>query len=260
MAGAALGTLCARTTELIVCAFFVLRKDEKLGYNLSGLRRLPSADLMGRFLRVGLPVIIGDLLLALSANAVSWILGHMGKEFVSSYAIVQVIERMCTIAAGGAASAAGVIVGHCVGAKNYEKARLAANTFLLIALIIGIIGAVLIFALGQWSISLYNVAPETVKIASSMMLANAIIAIFQIIQSIMGKGVLRGGGDTKFVMFSDVIFQWLFSIPLGYLFGIRMGISPFFVLLALRSDYMIKGIVYILRIGSASWIKDIQKQ
>lgn len=256
LAGAALGTLCARVTELFVCTVFVLKKDKNLGYNLLGTLQLPSFEMLEKFIKVGLPVVIGDLLLALSANAVSWILGHMGKEFVSSYAIVQVIERMCTIAAGGAASAAGVMVGHLVGAKEYRKAQLAANTFFVIALIIGAIGAGLILALGQWSISLYNVTPETVQIASSMMAANAIIVVFQIIQSIMGKGVLRGGGDTKFVMFTDVVYQWLVSIPLGYLFGIRFGLTPFFVLLAVRSDYMIKGTVYFFRTRSSKWINN----
>lgn len=30
-------------------------------------------------------------------------------------------------------------------------------------------------------------------------------------------GVLRGGGDVKFVLFMDVFFMWVVAIPLGYL-------------------------------------------
>lgn len=75
------------------------------------------------------------------------ILGHMGKEFVSSYAIVQVIERMCTIASGGAASAAGIMTGHAIGAKQYEKAQSAGFTFLLVGCGIGLVGSLLILVL-----------------------------------------------------------------------------------------------------------------
>lgn len=256
LAGAAVGTLCARVAELIVCAVFVLKIDKILLYRPAGMLKLPRKNLVYEFFRLGIPVIIGDFLLALSANAVSMILGHMGKEFVSSYAIVQVIERMCTIASGGAASAAGIMTGHAIGAKQYEKAQSAGFTFLLVGCGIGLVGSLLILVLGEWSISLYAVGEKTVEIASSMMIANSIIVIFQIIQSVMGKGVLRGGGDSKFVMITDVVFQWCASIPLGYLVGIYFHMSPFIVLLAVRLDYIIKAIIYMFRLRSGKWIKE----
>lgn len=260
IAGAALGTLCARLAELAVVVVFVMKLDRILIYRPKKLFHLPGKDLIREFFRLGVPVIVGDFLLALSANAVSVILGHMGKEFVSSYAIVQVIERMCTIASGGAASAAGIMVGHAIGAKQYEKAQSAGLTFLLIGCTIGLIGSGLILLVGEWSISLYAVGEKTVEIARSMMIANSIIVIFQIIQSVMGKGVLRGGGDTKFVMVTDVIFQWCVSIPLGYLVGIHFGLSPFIVLLAVRMDYVIKAVAYMFRLRSGKWITVAQLQ
>ena len=41
------------------------------------------------------------------------------------------------------------------------------------------------------------------------MRAYAVIVFFQCIQSVMTKGVLRGGGDTKFLMKADILFMWL---------------------------------------------------
>lgn len=40
------------------------------------------------------------------------------------------------------------------------------------------------------------------------------------IQSVMTKGVLRGGGDTKFLMKADILFIWMVPIPLGALGGL----------------------------------------
>lgn len=260
VAGAAWGTLCARLIEFAVCCVFVLKTDSILRYRLEHIFILPDKNLIKKFLKYGLPVIIGDTLLSFSSNAVSMILGHMGKEFVSSYSIVTVIERMCTLAAGGAGSAASVMVGHMVGANEKIRAVKAGYSFLLIGSIFGVIGSVLILFLGEASIALYSVSEYTVTVASSMMIANAFISIFQTLQNVLGKGVLRGGGDTKFVMFTDVIFQWCASIPLGYLAGIILGASPFIVLLCVRIDYVIKAVIYIFRIGSGKWINNTSRK
>ena len=48
----------------------------------------------------------------------------------------------------------------------------------------------------------------------------------QAIQSALSKGILRGGGDTKFLMIADIIFQWVASIPLGALAGLVLGLPP----------------------------------
>lgn len=42
------------------------------------------------------------------------------------------------------------------------------------------------------------------------------IMIFQSTNSIMTKGVLRGGGDTRMLMLADNIFLWLLSILWGF--------------------------------------------
>ena len=58
--------------------------------------------------------------------------------------------------------------------------------------------------------------------AGQLMEAIALIMIFQSTNSIMTKGVLRGGGDTKMLMLADNIFLWVLSIPLGLLAGFAL--------------------------------------
>ena len=87
-----------------------------------------------------------------------------------------------------------------------------------------------------------------------MMEASALVVCFQAIQSTLSKGVLRGGGDTKFLMVADVLFQWCASIPLGILVGLVWNMSPFWVLIALRIDYFIKSVWLIFRLKSGMGI------
>lgn len=258
--GAAVGTLIARVVELITCLVYLLVIDKKTGYSVNNLLKPPSRLLRSEFFRLGMPAIVSDTLMALSLSAVGMILGHMGKEYVSSYSIVTVVDRMCTIAATGTASAAGVLVGHTVGAGDNELARRQGYSFLAMSVLIGLIGCVLILIVGEWSIGLYNVTAQTAEIAKEMMIASAFVVVFQNVSSTLGKGVLRGGGDTRFLMFGDVIFQWIASIPLGILAGIVLRLPPWVVLVSVKADYIIKTFWFTGRLGTDKWFHRARKE
>ena len=252
--GAALGTLCARIVELLVCVVYMFKFEKELHYRAAGILKLPSRALVGEFIRLGLPAIISDTLLGVAATVISMILGHMSKEAASAYAIVVVLERLCTVATGGIASAAGVMIGQTVGQGEYERAHREGRSFLIISVCIGIVASVLVRFVGVWSIGFYNITADTEDIAVSMMSASAIVVFFQAIQSALSKGILRGGGDTRFLMIADVIFQWVASIPLGAVMGLVLKVSPFWVLIALRIDYIIKSLWLTVRLGGTKWI------
>ncbi|RKJ39212.1 MATE family efflux transporter [Acutalibacter sp. 1XD8-33] len=252
--GAAVGTLIARGVEFLFCAVYLLKYEKILRYQVRGLLKAPTKELFGEFRRLGLPAIISDSLLALAASAISIILGHMGKEVVSAYAIVTVMDRMATVAIQGVSSASGVIIGQTVGEGEFDRAQKEGWTFLILSVLIGILGGILVLVLGEWSVALYEIAPSTIKITISMMEASAIIVFFQAIQSALSKGILRGGGDTKFLMVADIIFQWVASVPLGALAGLVLGLPPALVLIALRIDFIIKSVWLVFRLKSGKWI------
>ncbi len=259
VSGAALGTLCSRAVEFGVCTFFVLVIDRKLCYQPTRLLRQPEKPLLREFIRLGLPAIISDTILAFASSAIGMILGHMGREFVSAYSIVSVVDRMCTLATSGVGSAAGIMVGQSVGAGEAAEAKRRGFSFLMLTAVLGVIGAILVVIVGDWSISLYDITPDTIAITRTMMIASALVVPFQNISSTLGKGVLRGGGDTQFLMIADVIFQWVASIPLGYLAGLVLNLSPFAVLLIVRIDYVIKGIWFIQRLTTDKWIHQVKR-
>jgi len=252
--GAALGTLCARVVELIVCVVYLLRYEKKLCYRPAGILRLPKRDLFSEFRRLGLPAIISDSLLALAASMISVILGHMGKEVVSAHAIVMVVDRLCTVATTGVSSASGVVIGQTVGEGDYKRAQREGWTFLWMSVGIGLFASVLVLVAGTWSIGLYSITETTAAITKSMMEASALVVIFMATQSALSKGILRGGGDTRFLMVADIIFQWCASIPLGYLAAFVFHWSPAVVMLMLRIDFAIKSVWLVFRLKSGKWI------
>ncbi len=81
--------------------------------------------------------------------------------------------------------------------------------------------------------------------------------VFQSTNSILTKGVLRGGGDTKMLMIADNIFLWVVSIPLGMLAGFVLHLPAFWIYACLKSDQIIKTVWCIIRLKSEKWIKKI---
>ena len=76
----------------------------------------------------------------------------------------------------------------------------------------------------------------------------------------MTKGVLRGGGDTKFLMIADILFLWIASVPLGLLAAFVLHLSPFYIFISLRIDHVLKTIWCIKRLKSKKWINKISQK
>ena len=252
--GAAMGTLVARIVEFIVCAVYLLKVEKVLKYRPNNLLKPPSRELFKEFKRLGLPAVFSDALLGFAGTAISMIVGRMSEEVMGAWAIVMVVDRMCTVAIQGATSASGVVVGQTVGEGDFDRAKKEGWTFFFLSLGLGVIASGMVLLVGEASIGLYNITQATHDVAVIMMQASAIVVCFQAIESTLSKGVLRGGGDTKFLMVADVMFQWCASIPLGILVGLVWQMSPFWVLIALRFDYFIKSAWLILRLKSGKWI------
>ena len=96
------------------------------------------------------------------------------------------------------------------------------------------------------------------EIAKQLMLSISLIVVFQATNSIMTKGVLRGGGDTKVLMVADNVFLWAASIPLGILAGLVFHLPAFWIYFFLKIDQVLKMVWCVIRLRSGKWIKKIK--
>lgn len=256
VAGAAVGTLISRTFEfLFICGYFLFF-DKKVSYRVKMIL-MKCGDLLKDYLRISIPVLVSDGLLAFGNSAVAMVMGRIGKEFVSANAITMVVQQLSTVFIQGISNASSIITGHTLGAGDTERAQRQGVTFLGLGTVIGVLAGGLIMILSWPVINCYNVTGETKAIAEQLMLAVGVIVIFQSMNSILTKGVLRGGGDTKFLMLADILFLWIASIPLGYLAGLVWHLPAFWIYTFLKIDQFIKAVWCVFRLGSKKWIKKI---
>lgn len=257
IAGAAVGTVISRVVELgIICCYFFIT-DQRIGFRIKDLL-CKCRDMIGEFLRTSVPVMFSDGLLGVGDSVLAMIMGHIGSQFVSANAITSVVQRISTIFISGIAFAGCFIIGQTLGEKRVEDAKKEGSTMLLLGLGIGGLAAVIIQILSMPVINSYNITAETKEIAAELMDAISFTIIFRSANSVLTKGVLRGGGDTRFLLLADTVTMWCIAIPLGYLAGIVWAIPPFWTCVCLQSDQIVKAFWSVFRLRSGKWIKNVK--
>lgn len=257
VAGAALGTLIARAFEFVTIMGYFLFMEKKMAYRIRDIF-MACGDLFPEYLKISIPVLVSDSLLALGNSAIAMIMGRIGAGFVSANSITAVTQQLTTVLTQGISQAGCIITGHTLGEGKREQAQREGYTFLLFGIIIGAVACGIILLISGPMIGMYRITEETRRIAHQLMDAVAFILVFQSANSILTKGVLRGGGDTRFLMVADILFLWLASVPLGILAGLVLHLPAFWIYFFMKIDQIIKCVWCVFRLRSGKWIKAIR--
>lgn len=258
-AGAAIGTLISRIFEFSIICGYLLLKDKAISFRLRHMF-MPVGNLWKEYIRISIPVLISDGILALGNNSVAMVIGRLGESFVAANAVTAVTQQLSSVMIQGFSQAGAIVTGHTLGEgfNAKEKAQNQGYAFLGLGIIFGLIAALVVMLISGPIIHAYNLSEETAAIAAQLMLSISIIIVFQATNSIMTKGVLRGGGDTKILMVADNVFLWIASIPLGILAGLVFHLPAFWIYFCLKIDHVLKAIWCVTRLRSGKWIKKIK--
>lgn len=254
--GAGMGTLISRLFEFVIICGYLLVVDKKIHFRIKNLFD-KCGDLLKTYITISMPVFISDTLLALGNSAVAMVMGRIGENFVSANSITVVTQQLSTVLIQGMSHASCIMTGHTLGEGDRQKTQDQGWTFVSLSCILGLIGAVIILLVKNPIINFYDVTDETKALAQELMYSIAIIVVFQSMNSILTKGVLRGGGDTKFLMAGDILFLWVLSVPLGYLAGLVWHLDAFWIYFALKIDQVVKAVWCLFRLKSGKWIKKL---
>ena len=254
--GAAVGTVIARVFEfLFVFGYFIL-KDKKFGFRIRDLA-LSERHLWSQYVKYSIPVLVSDTLLGLSLSITSMIFGHMSAEVASANSISGSLIQIVSVLTYGLGGASAVVIGNTIGEGDIRRAKREGNTYILLSFLFGLVMLVPLILLEESYIGLYSVGEETQELVQMMLKTLYFMLPVQAIAYVTSKGILRGGGDTRFLLLADSSLIWLVSIPLGALAAFVWHLSPFWVFLFIKIEYPLKGIVCFIRYCTGKWIKEI---
>ncbi len=256
--GAALATLIARLTEFVITVIYAFFIDKKLKLRPRHFLKNDWA-LTRDYFRHGLPVVFNELLWSVGVSVQSMILGRLGEAVVSASQIASVVQQFATVFVFGIANAAAVIIGNAVGEGNLEKAGQRAEWLKAVSLAVGVFSAGMILLIRPVAVSFYNVPDTTKELAGGMVAIQAVIVFFVSITAVGIVGILRGGGDTRFALCTDLCTLWLVALPAGLLTAFVFRLPVLLVYAAIKLDEPVKVAVIFWRLRNRNWIKNVTR-
>ncbi|MDU7109684.1 MAG: MATE family efflux transporter [Clostridium perfringens] len=256
--GAAIATVCARITEFSIVLVFMFIYERKIGLKIEHLLKLDK-EILKDYVGLCTPVLCNELLWAIGASMISVIVGRMGTEVVAANSINGVAHQFVTVFIFGMSNATAVIIGNTIGEGKKEKAKEYAYSIGVFSVVMGCISGLMILLIKPFVVNFYNVSYSTKLIAMEIMTVTSGIIVFQSLASNFMMGVLRGGGDAKFVLINDLIFMWLVAIPGGFFVAFVLELPVALVFLVIKCDEILKSLTSVYRVISGKWVNDVTK-
>ena len=248
--GAAIATLIARFAEFLFLLVYIRFRDKVIGFRFHTLFRFKRA-LLRDFVRYSTPVVGTEFIGGVGISMISVVLGRLGSDAVAASSIASSVQQVATVIVFGICNAACIIIGREIGAGRVDYAKQCANTCMYLSVGFFLRGPI---------VSLYEIPEATKELSMSFLIVTSLIVFIDSISTIAIVGVMRGGGDTKYSMYVDVLTLWLLSIPLGLIGGLVLHLPALITYILLRIDVPIKAILCYLRMKSGKWVHNVTRE
>jgi Na+-driven multidrug efflux pump len=174
-------------------------------------------ELARDFRRQCLPLMGGSLFWGVGFTSYTAIIGHMGTDAAAANSVAAVVRDLICCACNGVASAAGIMVGNELGAGNLELGKAYGIKLKNISYVIGFASMALVLALTPLVVRMVLLTDAARSYLTGMMIIMAVYMIGRCVNTVTINGVLDGGGDTIFDMYSLAVCMWGVAIPLALL-------------------------------------------
>ncbi len=255
--GAALATTIARVIELSICLLI----STKSTYIRPALGRMfsLSKDLVKDFFRQCLPLMGGGLCWGVGFTSYTAIMGHMGVDAAAANSVAAVVRDLVCCMCNGIGSAAGIIVGNELGAGRLELGKKYGIKLTKLSFVIGFISTGIVLAVTPLVVNGVILTDKARDYLIWMMVIMSFYMIGRCVNTVTINGVLDGGGDTLFDLYSLIVCMWMIAIPLALCGAFVFHWSPLAVYACTCLDEVGKIPWVMIRVRKYKWVKDLTR-
>jgi MATE family multidrug resistance protein len=212
--GSGWSTTLARLYTMLVLGAYTAWQSRERGFHLLRYMGRPQWALMKQLLRLGAPA-AGQIALEVGVFSGSTLLvGRLGPTVVGGHQIALSLASFTFMVPLGVSSATAVRVGNAVGRRDINAAALAGWTGVAVSLTFMSCAALAFWLIPSVLVAGFTNDPAIAAIAVKLL---AIAAIFQLFDGtqVTAIGALRGSGDTRTAMLSNIVGWWIIGLPTG---------------------------------------------
>lgn len=254
--GAAYATTISRIVEVLILICMVVRLNIKKVLHFS-FRWTKTKKFGQTLMTILLPIIACEFLWSLGENVYSVVYGRIGADACAAMTLTNPIQSIMIGALTGISSASGIIIGKRIGEGNYEKAYMESKKFMLYGLIGACMLSILIILLKSTYVSIFKVDENVRILAQKILVVYGFIGPIKVENMILGGGILRSGGKTKYVMWIDFFGTWCVGVPLALLSGFVLSMPIYLVYLFLSMEECVRLIISFVVFKKKCWIQSV---
>ena len=256
--GAALATTLSRVIELLLCVALssgkhYIRPVWKSLFNT-------GAALTGDFGRQCLPLLGGSLFWGVGFTSYTAIIGHMGVDAAAANSVAAVVRDLVCCACNGIGSAAGIMVGNELGAGQLERGKSCGIKLVKLSYLVGFASTALVLAVTPLIVRMVILTEAAHSYLTGMMCIMAFYMIGRCVNTVTINGVLDGGGDTIFDMYSLAVCMWGIAIPLAVLGAFVFHWPVLLVYACTCLDEVGKIPWVMLRVRKYKWVRNLTQE
>jgi MATE family multidrug resistance protein len=198
------------------------QRDIKLAV---GQRRGPDWQTLKRLIGLGMPVALALFFEVTLFAVVALLVSPLGIVSVAGHQIALNFSALMFVLPLSLGVGATIRVGHRLGERSVEGARVAAYSAIGVGIAMACCTALFTTVFREHIALLYNDSPAVVAMASHLMLLAAIYQISDSVQ-VIGSGILRGYKDTRSIFYITFVAYWILGLPSGYLLALTDYVVP----------------------------------
>ena len=252
--GAAIGTLIARIIQTSLL-FILIAKSLQL--SVITRDELFDWSLMKRYFVITIPSIINHTAWTLGETSYFWVYAQMGTNQLSAVTLVDPLLFMFMALFIGLSDASMVMVGNNIGAHKEDLAFRDAKYFLLLTAVLSVFAGIGVVLLAPWFLTFYNINDEVAAFANNVLIVYAFLLLGKMLNMVNNIGILRAGGDTKFVLYVDMIGVLLIGFPLALAGAFWLSLPIWAVFALANSHEYIRVVLGIRRTFSKKWMRNV---
>ena len=171
--------------------------------------------------------------------------------------LINSIQGLMMGALCGLSQAAGVIIGKKLGNREYDEAYTAAKKMILYGFVSSAVLSLVIVTTRTAYVEIYQVEDSVKALTAQILTAYALVAPFKVQNMILGGGIIRSGGKTKYVMLIDMIGTWGFGVPLGLLSAFVLKLSIPYVYFILSLEECVRFGISVAVLRKKKWMQSL---
>lgn len=254
--GAAFGTLCARTIELITQIVIIKARNNAVLTDFGDYFKLDKAFLKNYFI-ITTPVLLNEFMWALGTTVYNIAYKYAGTISQAAVQVANVVQNLFVVFGMGVGASCGILISNALGARDKDKAIDYAKKCTYLAILCSVFLGAVLFTISPFVVNLFDIENEGKHYAELMLWVVSIGMLFKTINYINIVGILRNGGDTIFCFICDTASVWLVGVPMAFLGAKYLGLPIYVVYAMVYSEEVFKTIVSQTRVIRKTWLKTV---